>query len=152
MASDEGYFIDTNILVYAALKDDVRHAACDRLLRTPSSTRLYVSPQILGEFYSTITSPKRVTAPLSPGKAIEFIETLLGYRHVMLIPISAEVPVRWLELLKRNEIRGPQVFDFQIDARMLVSGITKLVTYNGVDFKSISEIETLEPELTPYTQ
>jgi len=82
MTGGEGRFADTNVLVYAALTDDARHAACRSLLRTPDSGRLNISPQILAEFYSTITSPKRVTAPFTPSEAIEFIETLPGYEHI----------------------------------------------------------------------
>jgi len=145
MTSGEGSFVDANVLVYAALKEDVRHAACRSLLRNPSGHLLYLSPQILAEFYSTITSPKRVNTPLTAAAAIEFIETLLGHHHIVLLPISADVPARWLSLLKRSDVRGPLVFDFQIAATMLAHGVTKLITYNGADFKSVSEIEILEP-------
>jgi len=47
--------------------------------------------------------------------------------------------------VKLSEVRGPRVFDLQIAATMLSHGITKLVTYNGADFKSVAEIEILEP-------
>lgn len=87
-----------------------------------------------------------MTAPYSPAEAIEFIETLLGYEHVVVLPISPDVPSRWIALLKTTEVRGPQIFDFQIAATMLVHGVTKLFTYNGSDFKDLADIETLEPE------
>jgi uncharacterized protein len=115
------------------------------LLRSRTGPLLYLSPQILAEFYSVITSQKRVTTPFPTTEAIEFIETLLAYHHVVLLPISTDVPARWLSELKRRDVRGPRVFDFQIAATMLAHGVSKLVTYNGADFQSIGEIESLEP-------
>lgn len=60
-------------------------------------------------------------------------------------PFLQEVPLRWIALLKTVEARGPLVFDVQIVATMQTHGLTKLVTYNGNDFRVFSEIETLEP-------
>jgi predicted nucleic acid-binding protein len=54
--------IDTNILVYAINVDDLHHGPSRGLLdaaRDPSVT-LYVTSQILCEFYSVITNPRRV--------------------------------------------------------------------------------------------
>jgi len=95
MASGEGHFVDANLLVYAALKDDMRHAVCRKLLTdAEEGVLLYISPQILVEFYSAITSPKRVTAPFEPLEAVEFIERLLEFKHIVVLPVGAEVPAR----------------------------------------------------------
>ena len=149
MTSGEGIFADANILVYAAIRDDVRHAACRNLLKNPGDTLLHFSPQILTEFYSVITNPKRVTAPFTPTEAIEFIEILLSYRHSAPLPITAEVPAILLSLLKQRVVRGPRVFDLQIGATMLAHGVSRLATYNGADFKDIAGIEIVEPERVP---
>ena len=148
MVNDEGCFVDANVLVYAAIKADVRHVACRDLIVNPACPVLYLSQQILAEFYSTVTSPKRVTAAITSAEAIEFIETLTAYKHIVILPISADVHNRWLSLLKRRAVRGPIVFDFQIAATMLAHGVTKLITFNGVDFKGIAKIEILEPGFT----
>jgi len=48
MASGEGHFVDANVLVYAALKDDMRHAVCRKVLMdAEEGVQLYISPQIL---------------------------------------------------------------------------------------------------------
>jgi uncharacterized protein len=125
MTSAEGsYFVDANVLVYAALADDPRHEASKAFLKGDSRGLLHLSPQILTEFYSIVTSSKRVTAPYSPAEAIEFIEALLGYEHVVVLPISPDVPARWMAFLKTVEVRGPHIFDLQIAATMLVNGVT----------------------------
>jgi predicted nucleic acid-binding protein len=95
--------------------------------------------------YSTVTSPKRVTAPYSPREAVKFIEILLAYIHVFVLPISRDVPRRLLTILKTSPIRGPHVFDLQIVATMLTHGVTKLFTYNAKDFRQFTGLELFEP-------
>ena len=78
MTSDnDSFFVDANVLVDAALNDDSRNKAAKALLKDSGGGELRISRQIPTEFYSTITSPKRVTAPYAPLKAVEFMETLL---------------------------------------------------------------------------
>jgi predicted nucleic acid-binding protein len=61
--SVESGLLDANVLVYAINADAPQHRASRALLeaaRDPSIT-LYVTSQILCEFYSLITNPRRVT-------------------------------------------------------------------------------------------
>jgi predicted nucleic acid-binding protein len=63
--------LDANILAYAVNADAPPHAASRALLeaaRDPS-IRLYVTSQILCEFYSLITNPRRVAVASSPTQA-----------------------------------------------------------------------------------
>jgi predicted nucleic acid-binding protein len=76
---------------------------------------------------------------------VTFIEILLAYIHVFVLPISRDVPGRLLTLLKTNPVRGPHVFDLQIVATMLAHGVTKLFTYNGTDFRQFADLELFEP-------
>jgi len=146
MKSDsDSFFVDANVLVYAALKDDSRHEAAKALLKDSSRGTLYLSSQILTEFYSTITSSKRVTVPYAPMDAVEFMETLLGYEHIRVLQISMEVSVRMIALLKSNALKGPLVFDLQIVATMLAHGVTRLFTYNVHDFNRFAGLEVVEP-------
>src|ERR1039457_2928905 len=131
MTSDnDSFFVDANVLAYASLKDEPRNKAARALLKDSSRGTLHISPQILTEFYSTITSRKRVTAPFAPLEAVEFIETLLEYEHVLVLAISQDVPRRLLALLKTNPVRGPDVFDLHIVATMLAHGVTKHGRYD----------------------
>jgi predicted nucleic acid-binding protein len=146
MKKVEGQFVDTNILVYAALSDDKRHDACKRLLASRTGPVLFLSHQILAEFYATVTNPKPVSTPLTSVNAIGYIEALLRSPRTILLPIPAEVSPHWLMLLKRSGVLGQRVFDFQIAATMLAHGVDTLATYNWSDFKDIAEIEIFEPE------
>jgi predicted nucleic acid-binding protein len=143
MKSDsDSFFVDANVPVYA---DDPRNKAAKALLKDSGGGTLHISPQILAEFYSIITSAKRVTAPYAPLEAVEFMETLLEYEHVPVLPISEDVPARLLALLRTNQVRGPHVFDLPVVATMLAHGVTKLFPYNGSDFKQFPDVELFEP-------
>jgi predicted nucleic acid-binding protein len=98
------FFVDSNVLVYAAMAGDPRHSVSKELLMDPSAGVLHISPQILTEFYSTVTSPKRVAEPYLPLEAIGFLETLLGYEHVVMLAITPDVAGRLLELLRNRDI------------------------------------------------
>jgi predicted nucleic acid-binding protein len=61
-------FVDANILVYALDADSPQHLACRTLLEAAQgkvpTTTLYVTLQILCEFYSVVTNPRRVPIPV----------------------------------------------------------------------------------------
>src|SRR5260370_7411508 len=100
----DSFFVDANVLVYAAVKDDPRNKVAKPLLKNPRFGTLYISAQIVSEFYSTITSPKRVTAPYAPLDAVKFIEILLGYDHVTVLSISHHLPPLLLSLPNINQV------------------------------------------------
>jgi predicted nucleic acid-binding protein len=59
------FFVDANVVVYSAVQDDHRHHSSVDLLKDSSRGPMYISAQVVTEFFSTITSPKRVTAPFT---------------------------------------------------------------------------------------
>jgi predicted nucleic acid-binding protein len=83
--SVEPCLIDANVLVYAMDADAPQHAASRALLeaaRDPSAT-LYVTSQVLCEFYSIVTNARRVPTPRSPADALGAISALLTFLHVL---------------------------------------------------------------------
>ena len=77
--------IDTNVLVYALDAD----AQCIRLARVlleaarDGAATLYVTSQILCEFYSIVTNPRRVAKPRSSGDAVNAIADFLTFLQVL---------------------------------------------------------------------
>ena len=63
--SVEPGIVDANVLVYAFDADAPQHPVSRRLLDEgrSGSTTLYVTSQILCEFYSIVTNPRRVAKP-----------------------------------------------------------------------------------------
>jgi predicted nucleic acid-binding protein len=87
--------VDTNVLVYALDADAPQHAAARGLLeagRDPANT-LYVTPQILGEFYAIVTNARRVSKPRSSAEAIAAITDMLAYVQVLPVPVTK---TRWI--------------------------------------------------------
>lgn len=85
-------FIDTNILVYAVdISENNRsfHRASLEILRPSEEEILYLSPQILGEFYAVITNVSAVKKPITPMEAISRIIT--GRRNVVNAYLSPNV-------------------------------------------------------------
>ena len=91
MMSVEPGIVDANVLAYATNADVPNHAASRALLDAArdSSVTLYVTSQILCEFYSVITNPRRVAAPSSSAEALRIISALLVLPGIHILPSPA---------------------------------------------------------------
>ena len=144
--SVEPGIVDANILVYALDADAPQHVACRTLLEAAqgeASVTLYVTPQILCEFYAIVTNARRVLKPRSSADALAAISNMLGFLRVLPVPVTAIDEV--MALLRRRPVTGGEVFDLQIVATMKLSGISRIYTFNTDDLKPFSEIEPLTP-------
>jgi predicted nucleic acid-binding protein len=106
---------DANVLVYALDTQAQQYATARALLdeaRAGAHSTLYVTSQILSEFYSVVTNPRKVMAARSSEDAVAAITTLLSFLHVL--PMPAQVVDGWLDLLRRRPVIGADVFDLQI--------------------------------------
>jgi predicted nucleic acid-binding protein len=107
MLPDSGV-IDANILIYAVNTDAPQHGASRRLLEAildPAAT-LYVSPQILCEFYSVVTNPRRIAKPFDAAQATQMIDDLLELPGLYVLAVPPEAALRLTQLLKRNPVTG----------------------------------------------
>jgi uncharacterized protein len=145
MISIEPGIIDANVLVYAMDADSPQHSASRALLDSArvSSTTLYVTSQILCEFYSIVTNRRRVRNPRTVEEAVKAIAGLLAFLHVL--PIPARAVEGWLDLLRRHPVTGGEVFDLQIIATMQANGIQRIYTFKSDDFRTFSELRILNP-------
>lgn len=95
--------VDANILVYALDLDAPQHAVSRALLnaaRDPANN-LFVTSQILAEFYSIITNHKRVAFARSPAEALRALSDLLAYPGIHVLPSPAPVVRGWMKLLEK---------------------------------------------------
>jgi predicted nucleic acid-binding protein len=84
--SVEPGIVDTNVLVYALDADAPQHAAARALLeaaRDDTATTLFVTSQILCEFYSIVTNPRRVPKPRTGIEALAALSDLLAFLHTL---------------------------------------------------------------------
>jgi predicted nucleic acid-binding protein len=137
--------VDANVLVYALDADAPQHAPARALLETArdASTTLFVTSQILCEFYSIVTNARRVPKPRSPAEALNAITGFLSFLHVLPVPVHTVDG--WLDLLRRHPVTGGDVFDLQIVSTMQANGIERIYTFNTADFEVFSELSVVTP-------
>jgi predicted nucleic acid-binding protein len=68
------YFLDTNILLYAAAGRQTVEAKRNRARELILGARFGTSLQVIQEFYHNVT--RKIARPLSPARALEWIERL----------------------------------------------------------------------------
>ena len=139
--------LDANVLAYAVDADAPQHTASRALLDAASdpSVTLYVTSQILCEFYSVITNPRRVAVATSPTEALRILSAMLAFPGLHVLPAPARTVVGWMELLRRHPVTGGDVFDLQIVATMQANGVRRIYTFNANDFEAFPELTVVTP-------
>jgi uncharacterized protein len=139
--------LDANVLAYAVNADAAQHAASRALLEAArdAATTLFVSSQILCEFYSVITNPRRVDVACPPEKALRIIAALIALPGLRVLPIPAYAVAIWMELLRRRPVTGASIFDLQIVATMHANGLQRIYTFNASDFELFPELVVVAP-------
>jgi predicted nucleic acid-binding protein len=139
--------LDANVLAYAVDADAPQHRASRALLDAADhpSVSLYVTSQILCEFYSLITNRRRVRVVASSSEALNIISAMLALPGLSVLPTPIRAVAGWIELLKRRPVTGGDVFDLQIVATMQANGVHRIYTFNTGDFKIFPELDVLTP-------
>lgn len=140
--------VDTNVLVYAVNADAPQHSVARRLLhaaRDPSTT-LYVTSQILCEYFSIITNSKRVTRPCSSSEGLQMVLAILELPGIHVLPCPTTTVPAFLGLLSKHLVLGAQIFDLQIVATMQVNKVQRIYTFNGKDFADFTDLIVVAPD------
>lgn len=141
--------LDTNILVYAANTNSEFCLTASKIREKAISGKIEgcVCLQNLLEFYSVITSSKRVEHPLPPEIASEEIRKYLEADKLIKLHFSMAA-IQILEILiKKYRVVAQDVYDLKIVATMLVNKVTDIVTFDGGDFSKYDEIKVCEPQV-----
>jgi predicted nucleic acid-binding protein len=98
MISTLNAFLDTNILVYAALgKDkDLKAIKANQLIR---SQDFGISGQVLHEFYNAVTT--KGGRPLTPDEAFSWVER---FAQLPLVPVDAALVMKGIAISVRHRI------------------------------------------------
>jgi predicted nucleic acid-binding protein len=88
--------VDTHVFVYVLYAASPHYAAAQALLHQArqSDARLCMTPQVLTEFSSTLTHPRRVSPAFAPEEALQEVEKFLALPGLLLRSIPASVVVR----------------------------------------------------------
>ncbi|HYD98961.1 MAG TPA: PIN domain-containing protein [Alphaproteobacteria bacterium] len=143
MTADRRVFIDTNILVYATLRNAPAHAAAMAALGANGADCYVVSRQILREFLATMSRPG--VAP-TPQPMVDLVPIVEHYqRRFTILEDGPLVTARLHELLRSHPTAGKQVHDANIVATMLAHGVGRLLTANRADFARFEGLIALLP-------
>ncbi len=148
MTSSETYFLDTNILVYAA--DDTspfyQASVAMRDKGMQGEISVCITPQVLSEFFSVITDPKRTKRPRSQKEAVAEVEKYIRAKNIRKIFAPTDSLTSMLDFLTRYPVIKQEVFDLQLVVTMLSNGVSRIFTYDRDGFAKYDEIEVLSPE------
>ncbi len=138
--------VDTNVLIYATLAADPRHAKALEVLslRHRPDVELFVSVQNLAEMFPNLTGPKN-QPPDTPALAREKILSLSRLRRLTVLPLTLESIHTALDLCVAGQVTRQRYFDRQLAALMLREAIPLILTENVKDFTAIEGITSLNP-------
>lgn len=137
---------DANILVYAVNQDAPQHEASTALIKAAEEGLVTVElvPQVLLEFFSVVTNPRRVPQALTPADAWQRVATLRS--ALPLLPVQTRAMDLLDTLVSSRQPRGRAVYDLFLAAQILSHGIRTICTYNVRDFQGIAGIEAITPD------
>ena len=139
--------LDTNILIYAANKDSEHHPIAFQIREEAlmGKSETCVSLQNLVEFYSIITSSKRVQNPLSPEIASYEINQYLNNDKIVKFHFNEQSLKLLTGLTQKYKVTAQNVYDLKIVATMLTHGVSEIITANETDFIRFSEVKVQNP-------
>lgn len=149
MTDGRHIFVDTNILVYATIAAAPLHQEARTVLDKlwDEGAHLYISHQVVREYIVNTTRPQMYNPALSQSLVLEQVEDFRKSFHIL--PDSAQVLEKFLELVGKVTVGGKQIHDTNIAAVMLANDLTELLTHNVKDFERYStyiQLIALMPE------
>ncbi len=93
------HFLDTNVLVYAAMERKGEEAKRERAVELLRAGEFGISAQVLQEFYTTVT--RSSAEALSSEQALEWVGRLV---RLPCVPITPKHVVRSIEMSRRYRI------------------------------------------------
>ncbi len=139
-------FLDTNVLIYQTFEDldETKHKICEKKINelNKKEVKLYISPQIIREFYAISTNSKILNNPLTPTLAIVKVNEFLD-NFFIIYENSKTINILENLVLKYN-IKKQKIHDTNIISTMLTHGIDHILTFNQKDFNPFDEINCID--------
>jgi predicted nucleic acid-binding protein len=138
--------VDTNLLVYCFVSDEIwKQAAAVRLVQDlQRRDRLVLTPQILNEFYVSITRPTRPKA-LSHDAAVTAIQRLTA-TAAEVVPLTQETTLAALEAVPKYSMH---FWDALIWAAARMQGVTTIYTEDFQHGREIEGVTFVNPLVPP---
>lgn len=145
MTGADSLFVDTNVLVYAAVVSSPFHSAAISALRQhrAAGRPLWISTQVIREFLSVLGNPNITRGALDARQA----ETAVRFFHrkFAVAEDTTAVSRTLARLLRQIAVARRRVHDANIVATCLVYAVPALLTHNTTDFVPFSPHLKVEP-------
>jgi predicted nucleic acid-binding protein len=137
--------VDTNVLVYASLRNSPWHGPAIQSLHTElqAGTEIWVSRQILREYLAVLTRPGTTTLASPRAAAVADVSAFVRMFHIA--DDTSDVTINLLALVQSVPMGGKQIHDANLVATMQAYGIPRLLTHNVVDFTRFGTSITVVP-------
>jgi predicted nucleic acid-binding protein len=142
--------LDTNLMARMTRSSDPQSAVARAAVLTlrGRGERLIIVPQNLYEFWTVAT--RRAGPPpaganglgMSPAQAAHWLRFF--QRRFALLPDRDVLPQLWQALVETHGITGFRAHDARLVAAMQSYGITRLLTFNAADFRTLP-ITVIDP-------
>lgn len=145
MMMSEPVLLDSNVLIYTQDQNFPLFDISTKLVKKVIKGELkgVLAQQNLLEFYSVVTSPKRVIKPISPKEAFELVKMYEDSEFKIIFP-DKETITTLSKLCKKIPQKGGKIYDAYLVATMLSNGISTVITANVRDFKGFPDIQVID--------
>ena len=133
--------IDSNIIVYAINISSPKHSSAQNFLQSEIGHLTFSHQNVLESF--RVLTHHQFTNPMSSNDALGAIVAIVQNAHLLSPNYSTYYLA--LELIKKYDISGDNIFDTYLAATALSNDIKTIATDNTKDFKKIIEITTYNP-------
>jgi predicted nucleic acid-binding protein len=141
------WLLDTNVLLRLADEHSQEHSVAAEAveLLLARGIPVFISAQVLVEFWAVATRPERVNGlGWSTATTAETIRALRD--RFPLLDETPDVWERWFELVERCQVSGKRAHDARLAALLMERGIRQLLTFNTADFPASWGVEAVHPE------
>jgi predicted nucleic acid-binding protein len=133
MAAGKRVFIDTNVLVHAAVSRSPLNAVARQEIhsRRDRGDELWLSRQVLREYLATLSRPQTFAVPQPPSVLVDDILTFQS--RFLIAEDGPSITAKLLEIISSKDVGGKQIHDANIVATMLTHEIRAILTHNVTD-------------------
>jgi len=139
--------LDTNILVHAYNKSSPHQEKASSIIRKALRGEIdaILAPQILYEFYATVTNPRRVEHPIPPDEAADLCLDLWGCPEIEKASPTRMAPREVFRLAKELNLSRARIFDCVLAVTARENKLEAIYTENVDDFKDYPFIKAQNP-------
>lgn len=148
MKSNKEIFVDSTALFYAVFADiDIdKHSNAQKCLKKLYEKKysIFVSTQVLQEFYYAATCQQFIKEPISPEKASSLLEYFTSVFRVL--PFTSEVLTQQQRFCQSYRLAGAQVYTASVVAAAISCGAGNIISCDPQAFAPFGEIQVFTPK------